>query len=83
MEKECKRLSAREIEALEWAGRGQTSIEIGAIMKISHRTVEEHLANVRHKLGAHSTTEASMIWVKRLGSQNTDSSRPLVTRLRT
>jgi two-component system response regulator NreC len=44
-------LTAREREVLQLAAEGKTSGEIAARLHISHRTVENHRANVMRKLG--------------------------------
>ena len=55
-------LSNREREILQWTGAGKTAWEISCILGISLHTVNTHLKNVRHKLGAanvaHSVVEA-------------------------
>ncbi|MEA5160911.1 LuxR family transcriptional regulator [Cereibacter johrii] len=52
------RLSAREIEVLQWAAAGKSQTDIGDILGISHRTVEVHLRSAREKLGTLSTVQA-------------------------
>lgn len=52
-------LSAREREVLLWAVRGKTAWESAAILGLSARTVEFHLANCRRKLGV--VTKAQMV----------------------
>ncbi|WP_306577206.1 LuxR C-terminal-related transcriptional regulator [Bradyrhizobium sp. SRS-191] len=46
------RLTAREIECLEWCKEGKTNWEIGEIISTSEKTVEFHLSNAIRKLGA-------------------------------
>ena len=53
-------LSDREREALAWAARGKTFVEVAEIMRISRRTVEFHLDNARNKLGVGSRIEAAV-----------------------
>lgn len=52
------RLSAREIEVLQWVAAGKSQMDIGDILNISHRTVEVHLRSARDKLGTLSTVQA-------------------------
>jgi two-component system response regulator NreC len=50
-------LTAREREVLQLAAEGKTSGEIAARLQISHRTVENHRANVMRKLGLKNHSE--------------------------
>ncbi len=50
-------LTTREREILHLVANGSTSTEIAARLYISHRTVEIHRANVKHKLGLRNQTE--------------------------
>ena len=45
-------LTRQEIECLRWCKEGKTNWEIGAILRISEKTVEFHLGNAMKKLGA-------------------------------
>jgi len=51
-------LSQRELEVLEWAGRGLSNKEIAAQLVISPRTVQAHMSNIFGKLQVGSRTEA-------------------------
>ena len=51
-------LTSRELEVLRLAARGLTNRTIGRELRISHRTVQGHLANIYGKLGVNSRTEA-------------------------
>jgi DNA-binding NarL/FixJ family response regulator len=51
-------LTEREREVLQLAARGLTNKQIGAKLKISDRTAQNHLANIFGKLGVASRTEA-------------------------
>lgn len=51
-------LTERELDVLRLAADGLTNKQIGAKLKISNRTVQNHLANVFGKLGVASRTEA-------------------------
>ena len=52
------RLSEREAEVLKWTAAGKTAWEIGAILRISERTVESHLKSASRKLNAVNKTQA-------------------------
>lgn len=51
-------LTGRELQVLHLAARGLTNRAIGHALKISHRTVQGHLASIYGKLGVNSRTEA-------------------------
>jgi len=51
-------LTAREREVLSWAALGKSSWEIGAILRIAKRTVDEHTQRAARKLGAANKTQA-------------------------
>jgi len=53
-------LNERELETLTWAARGKTSAQIAQILGLTKRTVEYHLDNARHKLGAATRTHAAI-----------------------
>ncbi|MEA3507841.1 MAG: response regulator transcription factor [Synergistota bacterium] len=57
-------LSAREREVLLEAARGLLSKEIAALLFISERTVQTHLASIYDKLGARNKTEAMLLALK-------------------
>jgi LuxR family quorum sensing-dependent transcriptional regulator len=57
-------LTPRERETLSWALLGKTAHEIGAILHIGQRTVEEHLATAARKLGAVNRTHAVAIAIR-------------------
>jgi len=48
-------ITSRELQVLELLALGYSSIEIGAKLKISRRTVENHSANLRRKLRVRNT----------------------------
>lgn len=50
-------LSKREMECLELTVKGKTAKQIAKLLKISSRTVEEYLANVKTKMGVSSKSE--------------------------
>jgi DNA-binding CsgD family transcriptional regulator len=45
-------LTRREAEVLEWVARGRTDPEIAAVLHLSVRTVEHHVAAILRKTGA-------------------------------
>ncbi|HYE00822.1 MAG TPA: LuxR family transcriptional regulator [Alphaproteobacteria bacterium] len=51
-------LSAREVQALIWAGHGKTNEEIADILHLSSRTVRFHLRNAATKLGVETRIQA-------------------------
>jgi LuxR family transcriptional regulator, quorum-sensing system regulator BjaR1 len=51
-------LTAREREVLTWAALGKSAWEIGEILGIAKRTVDEHSQTAMHKLGAVNRTQA-------------------------
>lgn len=54
-------LSSREREILRWVAAGQRHADIAAILGLSERTVENHLRNVRLRLGVATTAHAVRI----------------------
>jgi LuxR family quorum sensing-dependent transcriptional regulator len=57
-------LTVREREVLTWAAQGKTAWETGAILKITKRTVDEHMQTTCRKLGASNRTHAVAIAVR-------------------
>jgi DNA-binding CsgD family transcriptional regulator len=53
-------LTAREAEVLRWVAAGKSDAQIGAILRVSARTVQKHLQNIYDKLGVESRTAAVM-----------------------
>lgn len=53
-------LTTREAEVLRWVAAGKSDAQIGAILRISARTVQKHLQNIYDKLGVESRTAAAM-----------------------
>jgi DNA-binding NarL/FixJ family response regulator len=51
-------LSAREMEVMRFLSQGQTAREIAAVLGISKRTVEGHVARICEKLGARNRADA-------------------------
>jgi LuxR family transcriptional regulator, quorum-sensing system regulator BjaR1 len=54
-------LTAREREVLAWAANGKSAWEIGEILNIAKRTVDEHAQTAFQKLGAVNRTHAVAI----------------------
>jgi DNA-binding CsgD family transcriptional regulator len=54
-------LTPREREVLWWAAQGNPAREIGEILHIAKRTVDEHMHNAVRKLGAANRTQAVAI----------------------
>jgi DNA-binding NarL/FixJ family response regulator len=54
-------LTKREIEVLGWVARGKSAREIGKILKITKRTVDEHVSVAVQKLSAQNRTQAVVI----------------------
>jgi LuxR family quorum sensing-dependent transcriptional regulator len=58
------RLTPREREVLSWTACGKSAWEIGEILGIAKRTVDEHAQSAFHKLGAANRTQAVAIAVR-------------------
>jgi DNA-binding CsgD family transcriptional regulator len=54
-------LTPREREVLCWAAQGKSATQIGTILHITKRTVDEHTHNAVRKLGAANRTQAVAI----------------------
>ncbi|MGP9791344.1 PA1136 family autoinducer-binding transcriptional regulator [Roseinatronobacter sp. NSM] len=54
----ARRLSDREREVLGLIAAGRRQAEIAAALGISGRTVENHLRNIRHRIGVKTTAQA-------------------------
>jgi len=57
-------LTAREAEVLTWVARGKSAWEVGEILHIAKRTVDEHVQTAVRKLGAVNRTHAVAIAVR-------------------
>ncbi|TWT35975.1 Blue-light-activated protein [Posidoniimonas corsicana] len=55
---ELARLTAREREVLQHVATGKSQVDIGRLLGISERTVEQHVRAARKKLNAVSTVDA-------------------------
>jgi DNA-binding NarL/FixJ family response regulator len=58
-------LTPREREVLQLAAEGKSSTSIAARLHLSHRTVENHRANLMRKLGLQNQTELVRYAVRR------------------
>ena len=54
-------LTSRENEVLRWVAHGKSAWEIGEILGITKRTVDEDVQTAVHKLGATNRTNAVAI----------------------
>jgi DNA-binding CsgD family transcriptional regulator len=55
------RLTARECDILQWMSRGYTAKRIGLQLKISYRTVEKYIENIKIKFNCHRKYELMKI----------------------
>lgn len=55
---DAPKLSARELDCLNWIARGKTNWETAVILEISENTVRHHLKNTFRKLGTHARADA-------------------------
>jgi LuxR family quorum sensing-dependent transcriptional regulator len=57
-------LTSREVEVLTWVARGKSAWEIGEILEIAKRTVDEHAQTAVRKLGAVNRTHAVALAIR-------------------
>jgi DNA-binding CsgD family transcriptional regulator len=57
-------LTSREAEVLTWVARGKSAREIGEILLITKRTVDEHVHTAARKIGASNRTHAVAIAIR-------------------
>lgn len=57
-------LTAREIEVLTWVASGKSAWEIGEILHIAKRTVDEHVQTAVRKMGAVNRTHAVALAIR-------------------
>ncbi len=57
-------LTGRETEVLGLVARGKTSREIGALLGISPKTVDNHRQNIMHKLGVHDVVSLTRLSIR-------------------
>lgn len=58
------RLSVREIEVLKEVARGRSNKEIGNVMKLSEKTIKNHLRSIFSKLEVNDRTKAAIIGIQ-------------------
>jgi DNA-binding CsgD family transcriptional regulator len=58
-------LTPRELEVLQWAAQGKTAWEIGEILRITKRTVHEHIQTAVRKLDANNISQAVAIALRK------------------
>ncbi|MFN3658993.1 MAG: LuxR C-terminal-related transcriptional regulator [Pseudolabrys sp.] len=51
-------LTKRELEVLLWSSKGLSARDVGQMLDIAKRTVDEHVQTAARKLGAANKTEA-------------------------
>jgi LuxR family quorum sensing-dependent transcriptional regulator len=57
-------LTVREIEVMGWVARGKSAWEIGEILHIAKRTVDEHVQTSVRKMGAVNRTHAVALAIR-------------------
>ncbi len=57
-----KSMTSRELECLRLVSQGYTMKNIARKLEISHRTVEQHLRNIKDKLGLNTKNQLVEIW---------------------
>ena len=60
-------LSRRESEVLSWIVEGKRDAEIGLILGISVRTVNQHVRTILSKMGVETRTSAAAVVIHRAG----------------
>lgn len=60
----AKLLTKREIEVLGWVAQGKSAREIAEILKITKRTIDEHVRSAVKKIGATNRAHAVAIAVR-------------------
>ncbi len=57
-------LTSRESEVLQWVARGKSAWEIGEILCITKRTVDQHVQSTVRKLGAANRIHAVALAIR-------------------
>jgi LuxR family transcriptional regulator, quorum-sensing system regulator BjaR1 len=57
-------LTTRELEVLSWVAQGKSAWEVGEILHIAKRTVDEHVQTAVRKMGAVNRTHAVAMAVR-------------------
>jgi DNA-binding CsgD family transcriptional regulator len=74
-------ITSREREVLWWAAQGKSALDIADILRITKRTVDEHIQNAARRLGAANRTQAVAIALReRLIRKNPPSQADLTAR---
>lgn len=58
-------LTPRQIECLLWVREGKSSTDIGTILGLSARTIDDHLAAACERLGVRTRTQAVVVAIER------------------
>ena len=69
-------LSDRELEIFDRIGRGETTAEIAANLRVSVKTVETHRAHIRQKLGIRNGHELVHFAIRWIDSDGRAAARP-------
>ena len=51
------RITRRELDLIQWCAAGKTNWEIGEILGLSHKTVQNELGKIQRKLNAVNRTQ--------------------------
>jgi LuxR family transcriptional regulator, quorum-sensing system regulator BjaR1 len=62
--KPVRKLTPRQREVIAWTASGKSAWEIGVIIGVTQRTVEEHIATACRKLGATNRTQAVALSIR-------------------
>jgi LuxR family quorum sensing-dependent transcriptional regulator len=57
-------LTSREREVLAWSAQGKSAREIGEILCLTKRTIDEHARTAMRKLGATNRTQAVAVAIR-------------------
>jgi LuxR family transcriptional regulator, quorum-sensing system regulator BjaR1 len=57
-------ITSREIEVLQWVARGKSAWEIGEILHITKRTVDQHVQSTVRKMGAANRIHAVALAIR-------------------
>jgi DNA-binding NarL/FixJ family response regulator len=60
-------LSSREVEVLEMTSRGLTNAQVAERLSVTVHAVKFHLASIYRKLGVTNRTEATVVYLRRVG----------------
>jgi DNA-binding CsgD family transcriptional regulator len=57
-------ITSREIEVLQWVARGKSAREIGEILQITKRTVDQHVQSTVRKMDAANRIHAVALAIR-------------------